>query len=137
VLAAPRAGHGSRSSAASRRGAAIGTNHRYRLSGTAAFAALFRDGRRLASRHVQLLATPAAHGAGRVGYVIGKQQLARAVDRNYVRRVLREAVRRRRPAIARFDIVVRLRLRCARAALPALAAEAGELLDTLLAPSPR
>jgi ribonuclease P protein component len=79
-----------------------------------------------------LLAIPAAGAAGRVGYVIGKQQLANAVDRNYVRRVLREAVRGRRAALNRFDIVVRLRGRCERAALPTLALEAAELLDELV-----
>ena len=93
---------------------------------------MFRDGRRLNVGHLQLLATPAAGAAGRVGYVIGKQQLALAVDRNYVRRVLREAVRGRRPALNRFDIVVRLRGRCDRAALPKLALEAAELLDALV-----
>ncbi len=80
-----------------------------------------------------MLAAPAAGAAGRVGYVIGKQQLGQAVDRNYARRVLREAVRMRRPALNRFDIVVRLRGRCERAALPKLALEAGELLDALVA----
>jgi ribonuclease P protein component len=98
---------------------------------------LFREGRRLEARHVQVLAVPATPGTGRVGYVIGKQQLARAVDRNYVRRILREAVRRRRPDLGRFDIVVRLRARCARNVLPALALEAGGLLDALVTSTAR
>jgi ribonuclease P protein component len=82
---------------------------------------------------VQVLAAPATTGAGRVGYVVGKQQLARAVDRNYVRRILREAVRRRRPALGSLDIVVRLRVRCTRNVLPELALEAAGLLDALVA----
>lgn len=82
---------------------------------------------------MQVLAAPAAAGTGRVGYVIGKHQLGRAVDRNYVRRILRETVRRRRPALGRFDIIVRLRVRCARNVLPGLALEAAGLLDTLVA----
>lgn len=72
---------------------------------------------------------------GRVGYVIGKQQLPRSVDRNYVRRMMREAVRLRRPAVNRYDIVLRLRASCRRVALPGLAREAAELLDALIAPS--
>jgi ribonuclease P protein component len=91
----------------------------------------------LEAKHVQVLAAPAATGSGRVGYVIGKQQLARAVDRNYVRRVLRETVRRRRSVLGDFDIVLRLRVRCARNALPGLAIEAAALLDALLAPTQR
>jgi ribonuclease P protein component len=94
---------------------------------------LFREGRRLEGRHVQVLAAPAAGSTGRVGYVIGKQQLGRAVDRNYLRRLLRETVRRRRPALERFDVVVRLRIRCARNALPEVALEAAGLLDALVA----
>ncbi len=80
---------------------------------------------------------PAPTGAGRVGYVIGKQQLIRAVDRNYVRRMMREAVRHRRPDLRRFDIVVRLRARCARNSLPTLALEAAGLLDALVASTNR
>jgi ribonuclease P protein component len=98
---------------------------------------LFRDGRRFTADHLQVLAVPAPHAAGRVGYVIGKQQLAHAVDRNYVRRILREAVRGRRPALDRFDIVVRLRGRCARAALPGLAREAEQLLEALISSGSR
>lgn len=67
--------------------------------------------------------------------MIGKQQLPRSVDRNYVRRMMREAVRLRRPAVCRYDIVLRLRAPCKRAALPGLANEAAELLDALIAPS--
>jgi ribonuclease P protein component len=69
--------------------------------------------------------------------VIGKHQLGRAVDRNYVRRRLRETMRRRRQALGRFDIVVRLRVRCARDALPGLALEAAGLLDALVASTHR
>lgn len=82
-----------------------------------------------------MLAVAASGEVGRVGYVIGKQQLPRSVDRNYVRRMMREAVRLRRPAVSRYDIVLRLRAHCKRAALPALAHEAAELLDALIAPS--
>ncbi|MEO8739431.1 MAG: ribonuclease P protein component [Casimicrobiaceae bacterium] len=108
---------------------------RHRLAGAAAFATLFREGRRSAARHVQLLAVAASGEVGRVGYVIGKQQLPRSVDRNYVRRMMREAVRLRRPAVSRYDIVLRLRASCKRVALPGLAREAAELLDALIAPS--
>ena len=86
---------------------------------------------------MQVLAAPATTGTGRVGYVIGKHQLSRAVDRNYLRRILRETVRRRRPALGRFDVVVRLRVRCARNVLPGLALEAAGLLDALVASNHR
>jgi ribonuclease P protein component len=90
---------------------------------------LFQAGRRLNGAHLQLLASPAERAVGRVGFVIGKKQLASAVERNYLRRLLREAVRR--PDLDAFDIVLRLRISCSPATLPGLLREASELLDTL------
>jgi ribonuclease P protein component len=101
------------------------------LRGAAAFARLLRQGRRIEAEHLQLLAAPAAGAIGRVGYVIGKQQLSLAVDRNRLRRMLREAVRQRRPAIDAFDIVLRLRRRSQPARLRAIGDEAGALLEAL------
>jgi len=55
---------------------------------------------------------PAQRACGRVGFVIGRRALPHAVDRNRVRRVLRETLRGARPGIERFDLVLRLK-RCA------------------------
>jgi len=98
---------------------------------------MFREARRVDAPHLQLIVAPAAGAVGRVGLVIGKQHLKRAVDRNYVRRALREAVRRHRPEIEGFDIVLRLRRRCERASLCGLGPEAAELLDSFLNPKAR
>ena len=62
------------------------------MRGAAAFARLFRQGRRIEAEHLQLLAVPAGGPIGQVGYVIGKQQLKLAVDRNRLRRRLRAIV---------------------------------------------
>jgi ribonuclease P protein component len=75
--------------------------------------------------------SPAANSIGCVGYVISKKLLARAVDRNYLRRTLREIIRARRPGLDTVDIVVRLRRGCAPALLRGLAVEAARLLDRL------
>jgi len=104
---------------------------RYRLRGNAQFAAVFRAGRRLEGERLQLVAAPASGPVGRVGYVIGTKQLKRAIDRNRLKRMLREAIRARRPSVAGFDIIVRLRRPCAPAELARAAAEAGVLLDAL------
>lgn len=98
---------------------------------------MFRQGRRVEGEYLQLLVAPSSSSTGKVGYVIGKQQLPRAVDRNRLRRAMREAVRRRRPAINAFDVVLRLRRPCLSAAIRALALEAGSLLDKLTPPSPQ
>jgi ribonuclease P protein component len=80
---------------------------------------------------VQLIVAPAAELPGQVGYVIGAKHLPRAVDRNRLRRVLREALRVRRAALSGFDIVLRLRRACGRSEVAAVASEAATLLDGL------
>jgi len=80
-----------------------------RLRGTGAFEAVFASGRRFDGRFLQLVAAPAARPVGRVGYVIGRKAMARAVDRNRLRRRLREIVRAARPALDAYDVIVRVR----------------------------
>ena len=80
---------------------------------------------------MQLIVAPAVELPGQVGYVIGAKQLPRAVDRNRLRRVLREALRARRVALSGLDIVLRLRRPCAPTEVAAVASEAAMLLDRL------
>lgn len=95
------------------------------------FDALFRRGQRREGDYLQLVFAPASEPPGKVGYVLGRKALALAVDRNRVRRMLRERVRAARPAIEAFDIIVRLKRRCARAEFRAVADEAARLLAKL------
>jgi ribonuclease P protein component len=104
---------------------------RYRLRGAAAFASVLRRGQRFEGERLQLVAVPAGGTDGRAGYVIGKKLLARAVDRNRLKRMLREAIRARRPAMNAFDVVVRLRRPCAAKDIAGAIAEASALLDAL------
>jgi len=90
---------------------------------------MFRVGRRLEAARVQLLVAPATESYGRFGCVIGAKHMPRAVDRNRLKRMLREALRARRPALSGLDVVVRLRTACLAEELPAVAAEATALLD--------
>ena len=57
--------------------------------------------------------------------------MPRAVDRNLLKRILREAVRERRTSLRRFDVVVRLHSACDVSELPGVAAEAAGLMDSL------
>jgi ribonuclease P protein component len=102
---------------------------RYRLRGAAQFAAVLRGGRRFEGKRLQLIALPATGPVGRVGYVIASRHLKRAIDRNRLKRMLREAVRSRRPAMNAFDVVVRLCAACRPAEVSAAAAEGALLLD--------
>lgn len=47
----------------------------------------------------------------RLGLVVGKKLLKRAVDRNRVKRVIREQFRRARPQLPPVDLIVRLAAR--------------------------
>jgi ribonuclease P protein component len=78
-----------------------------------------------------LIAAPAEQDPGRVGYVIGRKALPLAVDRNRLRRRLREHVRAARPALERFDVVLRVRVRVNREDIPAAAEEVRVLLAQL------
>jgi len=111
---------------------AIGTLRARRLAGGKAFARVFREGRRYTGRHVQMIAAATSdESGGRLGYIIPKQHFRRAVDRNYIRRILREALRQRGVALGGFDIVMRLRAGCPRSELAGLADETAGLIDVL------
>lgn len=82
---------------------------------------------------MQLVAAPAARQPGRVGFVIPRRAIALAVDRNRLRRRLRETLRRARPAVERFDMIVRVRQSVPRDAMGAAVDEAAALLRQLIA----
>lgn len=65
---------------------------------------------------------------GRVGYVIGRKAMPRAVDRNRLRRRLRERVRAARPDVERYDIILRVRRNVARDDIAAAVDESRTLL---------
>lgn len=113
--------------APARRGAA-----RYRLSGAAAFEAVFRSGRRYDAHFLQLIAAPAARFPGRVGYVIARKSIRNAVDRNRLRRRLRESVRAVRPAVEAFDVILRVRRPMARTDIALAHGESRRLLARLV-----
>jgi len=74
---------------------------------------------------------PAARASGRVGFVIGRKVLPRAVDRNRVRRMLRVVVRERSPAIDDLDLIVRVKRPVARGEFSQVVAEARRMLSGL------
>jgi ribonuclease P protein component len=79
-----------------------------------------------------LIAAPAAQNPGRVGYVIGRKAMPRAVDRNRLRRRLRESVRAARPAIEQFDMIVRVRRPVPREAIAEAVRASREMIARLL-----
>jgi ribonuclease P protein component len=97
---------------------------------------VFRSGRRRDGDYVQLLSMPAQRAPGRAGFVITRKSLPRAVDRNRVRRLFREALRAARPAVEIYDVILRLKRGCPRTQFGLVATEAGRLLGSLAAEAP-
>jgi ribonuclease P protein component len=99
-----------------------------RLSGAGAFEALFERGRRIDGRYMQLIVAATDAPQGRVGFVISRKALKRAVDRNRLRRQVRAMLADHATTMVAFDLIVRVRAPLARADLPAAALEARALL---------
>jgi ribonuclease P protein component len=84
---------------------------------------VFRHGRRCGGDYLEVIAMPAQRACGRVGYVIGRRTMPRAVDRNRVRRMLREVLRAARPGVERYDVILRLKRAALRAEFARVRAE--------------
>ncbi|MDR1995624.1 MAG: ribonuclease P protein component [Azonexus sp.] len=83
---------------------------RYRLTKTDEFSSVFGFRKAIRGKLLMLHYQPRVTGEtdARLGLVVGKKLLKRAVDRNRCKRVLREQFRRRRAELPACDLVVRL-----------------------------
>jgi len=83
---------------------------RYRLTKTDEFSSVFGFRRALRGKLLMLHYQPRPDGLNdaRLGVVVGKKLLKRAVDRNRVKRIVREQFRRERPSLPACDLIVRL-----------------------------
>lgn len=75
---------------------------------------------------------PAQRPPGRAGLVVGRKALPRAVDRNRLKRKLRDTFRSARPELEGHDLVVRLKRPAPGPELDAAAAEAALLIAELI-----
>ena len=88
-----------------------------RLLKTDEFSSVFRLRPWRRSAHFVVYARPTGNDA-RLGLVIGKKYAPRAVTRNLVRRLAREAFRLRRAEFGGWDVLLRLHTRFDRKAMP-------------------
>ena len=79
-----------------------------RLTSKADFDRVFADNQRARTDYVMVMARPNQVGYPRLGMVVAKRLLARAVDRNRVKRCVRESFRLVLPELPACDFVVRL-----------------------------
>lgn len=88
----------------------IGANHAFlptlRLKKPAEFKAVFANPVKSSDRYFTLLATCNGHGHPRIGLAIAKKVVKRAVDRNAIKRTIRESFRLQQDMITDLDIVV-------------------------------
>jgi len=81
---------------------------------------------------MQLLFVPAASFPGRAGFIVGRKAMPRAVDRNRLKRKLRELLRASRPQVHALDVVFRVKQALPRQSIDAAAVEARALLAAAL-----
>ena len=109
-------------------GPGLGFHQRHRLC-TRDFVAVLRGGKLLRGNGMSVLLGDSVSGEARLGLIVPKRILQRAVDRNRVKRVLREWFRHSRTRLAGRDCVIRLTP--ARTKGPAVKADGVSLLAEL------
>ena len=112
---------------------------RYRLTKTDEFSSVFGFRRAIRGKLLMLHHQPRPEGQteARLGLVVGKKQLKRAVDRNRVKRIVREQFRLRRANLPAVDLVVRLAVKPVPLDGRQIAEDFLTLLDKLQRPRPR
>lgn len=109
---------------------------RYRLTKTDEFSSVF--GFRKAIRGTWLMLhyqpRPEGHTDARLGLVVGKKLLKRAVDRNRLKRIVRERFRLRRADLPAYDLIVRLAVKQKPFDGRVIGEDFGNLLDRLSRP---
>jgi len=112
---------------------------RYRLTKTDEFSSVFGFRKAIRGKLLMLHYQPRAaeQDGARLGVVVGKKLLKRAVDRNRVKRIIREQFRLRRNRLPAFDLIARLAVKPGKLDGRLLADDFGELLDKLRRPRPK
>jgi ribonuclease P protein component len=80
-----------------------------RLNHPREFKQVFAHGQRQSDACFTLISMPNHENAPRLGLVVARKNLKRAVDRNRVKRMVRESFRRQRASLPARDIVVMVR----------------------------
>ena len=106
---------------------------RYRLTKTDEFSSVFGFRRAIRGTLLMLHYQPRSEpdSDARLGLVIAKKFIRRAVGRNLVKRLVRDAFRQQHPSLAGYDLVVRLMKKPEKLDRREIAADIGQLLKRL------
>lgn len=83
-----------------------------RLVGQKSFRRVFRSGRRRGAAGLVVIAAPGPGPRPRLGISAARRQIRRAVDRNRLRRLVRESFRQAQDRLQGLDVVVVVRAPC-------------------------
>ena len=83
-----------------------------RLLKSQQYSAVLKTGKKIHTRGLIFTFKPNEWGRPRLGLVIAKRNVKRAVDRNQVKRVLRECFRKHQAYLGDLDIVIGAKLAC-------------------------
>ena len=105
---------------------AEGFSRRHRFTVQGSFGAVLRNSRKLRSPHAVLHVTPGIPGFSRLGVALTRRLIPASVDRNAMKRALREMFRRHPVKKAGLDLVVMFRS-------PLVAAQRRDVVDEVRA----
>ena len=79
-----------------------------KLLKTDEFSSVFNFRKRISAHYLAMHYQPNSHERARLGLVVGKKTAKLAVNRNYMRRVLREFFRTQQHQISHVDLIIRV-----------------------------
>jgi ribonuclease P protein component len=103
----------------------------YRLRKTDEYSSVFAFRKAVRGRFFVLHYRPAGIATARLGVVVAKKLVRRAVQRNFIKRMAREAFRHLREKLPPYDMVLRLNAKIETASRAELRAELQQLFQRL------
>jgi ribonuclease P protein component len=92
----------------------------FRLDKAGEFTRVFQNGRRSTDKFFKVIAVQGNSKNPRLGMVVAKRHLSNAVNRNRVKRIIRESFRTHQDQLKGLDVVVMAREDCANQSNPEL-----------------